>query len=32
VNGCRSHGDLIGPYILGGLDPVEVEEMTQHLS
>jgi hypothetical protein len=32
VTGCRSHGDLIGPYILGGLEPDEVEEMTQHLS
>ena len=32
MTGCRSHGDLIGPYILGGLEPVEIEEMTQHLS
>jgi hypothetical protein len=32
VTGCRSHGDLIGPYILGGLEPVEIEEMAQHLS
>jgi anti-sigma-K factor RskA len=32
VTGCRSHGDLIGPYILGGLEPDEIEEMTQHLS
>jgi Anti-sigma-K factor rskA/Putative zinc-finger len=32
VTGCRSHGDLIGPYVLGGLEPGEVEEMTQHLT
>ena len=32
MTGCRTHGDLIGPYILGGLDPVEAEEMAQHLS
>jgi anti-sigma factor RsiW len=32
VTGCRSHGDLIGPYVLGGLEPEEVEEMTQHLA
>jgi predicted anti-sigma-YlaC factor YlaD len=32
VTGCRSHGDLIGPYILGGLEPAEMEEMTRHLS
>jgi len=32
VTGCRSHGDLIGPYILGGLEPGEVEEMSEHLA
>jgi Anti-sigma-K factor rskA/Putative zinc-finger len=32
VTGCRSHGDLIGPYVLGGLEPDEAEEMRQHLS
>jgi hypothetical protein len=32
VTGCRSHGDLVGPYILGGLEPAEMEEMAQHLS
>jgi hypothetical protein len=32
VTGCRSHGDLIGPYLLGGLEPGEVEEMTRHLA
>jgi hypothetical protein len=32
VTGCRDYGDLIGPYILGALEPAEVEEMTQHLA
>jgi anti-sigma-K factor RskA/putative zinc finger protein len=32
VTGCRSHGDLVGPYVLGGLEPDEIEEMTQHLA
>jgi hypothetical protein len=32
VNGCRSHGDLIGPYVLGALEPGEFEEMTRHLA
>jgi hypothetical protein len=32
VTGCRSHGDLIGPYVLGGLEPGEVEEMVEHLA
>jgi anti-sigma factor RsiW len=32
VTGCRSHGDLIGPYILGALEPDEIEEMRQHLA
>jgi hypothetical protein len=32
VTGCRTHGDLIGPYILGALDPAEDEEMAQHLT
>jgi hypothetical protein len=32
VTGCRSHGDLIGPYILGALEPDEAEEMTLHLT
>ena len=32
MTGCRSHGDMIGPYILGGLEPAEMEEMTRHLS
>jgi Anti-sigma-K factor rskA len=32
VTGCRSHGDLIGPYVLGGLEPGEFDEMTRHLA
>jgi hypothetical protein len=32
VTGCRSHGDLIGPYVLGGLEPGELEEMREHLA
>lgn len=32
MSGCRSHGDLIGPYVLGGLEPQEIEEMARHLS
>jgi hypothetical protein len=32
VTGCREYGDLIGPYVLGALDPGELEEMTQHLA
>ena len=32
MTGCRSHGDLIGPYVLGGLEPGEMEEMAEHLA
>jgi hypothetical protein len=32
VTGCRSHGHLIGPYVLGGLEPGEIEEMRAHLA
>ena len=32
MTGCRDYGDLIGPYVLGALEPGEVEEMTQHLA
>ena len=32
MTGCRSHGDLIGPYVLGGLEPAEHEEMRKHLA
>jgi anti-sigma-K factor RskA len=32
VTGCRDYGDLIGPYVLGALEPGEVEEMNRHLA
>lgn len=32
MTGCRSHGDLVGPYVLGGLEPEEIEEMREHLA
>jgi hypothetical protein len=32
VTGCREYGDLVGPYVLGALEPDEVEEMNQHLA
>jgi hypothetical protein len=32
VRGCRTHGDLIGPYVLGRLEPDEMEAMTEHLA
>jgi anti-sigma-K factor RskA len=32
VSGCTSHGELVGPYVLGALDPAEAEEMRRHLA
>jgi hypothetical protein len=32
VTGCRDYGDLVGPYVLGALEPAEVEEMNRHLA
>jgi hypothetical protein len=32
VSGCGSHGDLVGPYVLGALEPAEMEEMRRHLA
>jgi hypothetical protein len=32
VSGCRSHADLVGPYVLGALDPEEMDEMRRHLA
>ena len=32
MTGCRDYGDLIGPYVLGALEPDEVEEMNEHLA
>jgi hypothetical protein len=31
VSGCQTHRDLIGPYVLGALEPDEMEEMRRHL-
>jgi hypothetical protein len=32
VTGCRSHADLIGPYVLGALEPDEMEAVRTHLA
>jgi anti-sigma factor RsiW len=32
VSGCHSHRELIGPYVLGALEPGEAEEMRRHLA
>jgi hypothetical protein len=32
VSGCRSFSDLIGPYVLGALDPDEMETVRHHLA
>ena len=32
MSGCRSHAELIGPYVLGALDPAEMDEMRRHLA
>jgi anti-sigma factor RsiW len=32
VTGCRSHADLIGPYVLGALEPDEMETMRRHIA
>ena len=32
MTGCRDYGDLVGPYVLGALEPDELEEMNQHLA
>ena len=31
MSGCRSHADLIGPYVLDALEPDEMQEMRRHL-
>jgi hypothetical protein len=31
MSGCRDYRDLIGPHILGALEPGETEEMNRHL-
>jgi anti-sigma-K factor RskA len=32
VSGCATHGPLIGGYVLGALEPHEMEEMRSHLA
>jgi hypothetical protein len=32
MTGCRDHADLIGPYVLGALEPDEMEAMRSHLA
>lgn len=29
---CRSHGELLGPYVLGALEAAEAEELRRHLA
>jgi anti-sigma-K factor RskA len=31
VSGCRTHGALLGGYVLGALEPAEMEAMRRHL-
>jgi hypothetical protein len=31
VTGCHTHGDLLGGYVLGALDPAEMEAMRLHI-
>jgi anti-sigma factor RsiW len=31
MSGCRTHADEIGPYVLGALEPDEMEAMRRHL-
>ena len=32
MSGCRTHADLIGPYVLNALEPEEMESMRRHLA
>lgn len=32
MSGCRTHGDSIGPYVLGALEPEEMEAMQRHIA
>jgi hypothetical protein len=32
VSGCGTHGDMIGPYVLGALEPEEMEAMRRHIA
>jgi anti-sigma factor RsiW len=31
VTGCHTHGDLLGGYVLGSLEPAEMDEMHSHI-
>lgn len=32
MSGCRSHAEQVGPYVLGALEPDEMEEMRAHIA
>jgi anti-sigma-K factor RskA len=32
VSGCKTHGELVGGYVLGALEPAEMEEMRRHVA
>ena len=32
MSGCRSHAEQVGPYVLGALEPDEMDEMRGHLA
>jgi Anti-sigma-K factor rskA/Putative zinc-finger len=32
MSGCRTHADQIGPYVLGALEPEEMEDVRHHLA
>jgi anti-sigma-K factor RskA len=32
MSGCPSHGELVGGYVLGALEPSEMEEMRSHVA
>jgi hypothetical protein len=32
VSGCATHGGLLGGYVLGSLEPAEMEEMRRHVA
>jgi Anti-sigma-K factor rskA/Putative zinc-finger len=32
MSGCRTHADLIGPYVLDALEPYEMDEVREHLA
>ena len=32
MSGCRSHGELMGAYVLGALEPDEMDEMRAHVA